>query len=185
MSGQDIFFYVFSALAVAFSLLVVLGKNPIYSALSLVMVFFCVAANFVLLQAQFIATIQVLVYAGAIMVLFIFVIMLLNADAQSADLGKRRPFQAIAAVLCVALFALFAWSVKNGTTSPERAGFTPEKVASLGGNTQVLSELMFSDYILPFELTSLLLLVGIAGSVAIAKRKLEGARAESPKEGQA
>lgn len=173
LAATDIFFYIFSAVALLFALLVVLGKNPISSAFSLVMVFFCVAANYVLLQAHFIAAIQVLVYAGAIMVLFVFVIMLLNADIKNVDLGKSKPFQIGAAALCGILCVMFAWSIMHGTTAPTKGALTLEKVESLGGNVRVLSELMFSDYILPFELTSILLLVGIVGSVALAKRKLD------------
>jgi NADH-quinone oxidoreductase subunit J len=168
---SDIFFYVFSALAILFALFVVLGKNPISSAFSLVAVFFCVAANYALLNAHFIAGIQILVYAGAIMVLFVFVIMLLNADIRNLDLGRNKLFQGGSAVLCAAMAAMFAWAVSGGGFYDKKAGLSPEKVQELGGNVRVISELMFSDYILPFELTSILLLVGIVGSVALAKRK--------------
>ncbi len=174
MSGNEICFYIFSGLAILFSLFVVLGKNPIYSAFSLVMVFFCFAADYVLLQAHLIATLQILVYAGAIMVLFVFVIMLLNADSVQFDFGKSKAFQIVAGLLTIALLAIFVNVIKQGGINSNVSGFTPEKIESLGGNTQVLSELMFSDYILPFELTSILLLVGIVGTVALAKRKHEG-----------
>ena len=174
MSANEICFYVFSGLAILFSLFVVLGKNPIYSAFSLVMVFFCFAANYVLLQAHLIATLQILVYAGAIMVLFVFVIMLLNTDTVQFDFGKSKVFQVITGGLTVALLAIFVNVIKQGGTSTQVAEFTTEKIEKLGGNTQVLSELMFSDFILPFELTSILLLVGIIGTVALAKRKHEG-----------
>ena len=168
----DIFFYIFAALALIFALFVVLGKNPISSAFSLVAVFFCVAANYVLMNAHFIAGIQILVYAGAIMVLFVFVIMLLNADIRNLDLGRNKLFQGGSAVLCSAMAGMFVWCVVNGHVSDKKLGLPPEKVAELGGNVRVISELMFSDYILPFELTSILLLVGIVGSVALAKRKM-------------
>jgi NADH-quinone oxidoreductase subunit J len=170
--AMDIFFYVFGAIGLITALFgVVLGKNPISSAFSLVVVFFCVAAMYVLQQAHFLGAIQILVYAGAIMVLFVFVIMLLNADTKNYDLGKSRKFQIAGGVLCAVLLALFIYSVRHGTVSPKRLGLSPERVDSLGGNVQVVSQLMFSDYILPFELTSILLLVGIVGSVALAKRK--------------
>lgn len=171
--ATDILFYIFATIGVLFALLVVLGRNPISSAFSLVLVFFTVAATYVLLHAHLLATLQILVYAGAIMVLFVFVIMLLNADIRSLDLAKNKLFQIGSGILCAVLFAMFAYSVTNGTTAATKAGLTPEKIDSLGGNTQVLSELLFSDYILPFELTSILLLVGIVGSVALAKRKME------------
>lgn len=173
MNTLDIFFYIFSGLAVLFSLFVVLGKNPIASAFSLVVVFFNIAAVYATMHAHFIAALQILVYAGAVMVLFVFVIMLLNADIRNLDLGKGRTFQIGAAVGCSVLLAMFVWFAKHGAVSPIRAGLSPEKIERAGGNLQVISELLFSDYILPFEMTSILLLVGIVGSVALAKRKLE------------
>ncbi len=173
MSGQDILFYIFSTLAIAFSILVVAGKNPINSAFSLVLVFFCVAADYALMHAHLIATLQILVYAGAIMVLFVFVIMLLNTDAKNLAVTKNKFFQGSAGILCASLFGMFYYCVQNGTFNVAKGTFTSENVDSLGGNTQVLSQLLFSDYALPFELTSILLLVGIAGSVSLAKRKLE------------
>jgi NADH-quinone oxidoreductase subunit J len=98
--------------------------------------------------------------------------MLLNAHTREYELGKSLLFQASAAVLCTMLLAFFVWAVSKGQVATPMQGMTPEKIDSLGGNVQVLSEVLFSDYVLPFELTSLLLLVGIAGSVALAKRKL-------------
>lgn len=174
MSGpKDIFFYVFSAIAIIAALRVVLGKSPISSAFSLVLCFFAVAANFVLMEAHFVAAMQVLVYAGAIMVLFVFVIMLLNADIQSLDLGRKKTSWIAGGVLCAALFALVAYALVNGTPSAQKMGLSAAKIEAIGGNTQVISQMMFSDYVLPFELTSVLLLVGIVGSVALAKRRLE------------
>jgi NADH-quinone oxidoreductase subunit J len=172
--ATDIFFYLFSAVGLMAALFgVVLGKNPISCAFSLVVVFFSVAANFALMNAHFIAAIQILVYAGAIMVLFVFVIMLLNADTKNLDIGRGRASQIAGGALCAGVLAMFIWAAVHGAASPKRLGLSPEKVDELGGNVRVLSELMFSDYILPFELTSILLLVGIVGSVALAKRKVE------------
>lgn len=174
MNAIDVMFYLFSAIGLLFALFgVVLGKNPISCAFSLVIVFFCMAADYALLQAHFIAAIQILVYAGAIMVLFVFVIMLLNADIKNLDFGSSKLLQAGSGVVLLGLFGMFAWSLTHGTLAAKDAGLSPEKIDSLGGNLQVISELMFSDYILPFELTSILLLVGIVGSVALAKRRME------------
>lgn len=135
--------------------------------------FFCVAADYALMQAHFIAAIQILVYAGAIMVLFVFVIMLLNADIKSLDFGKNRSFQIVASVLCFALASIIIYAVRSGGFSELQGELTPEAIANSGGNVQVVSTVLFSDYVLPFELTSILLLVGIVGSVALAKRKSE------------
>ena len=172
MDISPLFFYIFAGLAIGCSLSVILKKSPVSSAFSLVMVFFSFAGIYALLDAHLIAALQVLVYAGAIMVLFIFVIMLLNADVPSFDLKRSHLFTKITAgILCLGLFALFTWAF-HVSAIPEGLGqFTPERVEAAGGNTQVLSELLFSEYILPFELTSVLLLAAIVGAIAIAKRK--------------
>lgn len=177
MEISPIFFYLFSGMAIAASLFVILKKNPVSSAFSLVMVFFSFAGIYAMLDAHLIAALQIFVYAGAIMVLFVFVIMLLNADIPSLDLAKTPLVLRIGVgLLSLTLFGIFVWAFKE---SPQLLGigeFTPEKIEAAGGNTQVLSELMFSEYILPFELTSVLLLASIVGAVAIAKRKLASGR---------
>lgn len=171
MTISPIFFYLFAGMAIAFSMLVILKSNPVASAFSLVMVFFSFAGIYALLDAHLIAALQILVYAGAIMVLFIFVIMLLNADSPSFDIGRSHlVVKLIAGVMAVTLFGIFVWAFKESPPAQISGGFSSEQVEAAGGNTQVLSELLFSEYILPFELTSVLLLSGIVGAVAIAKR---------------
>ncbi len=177
MDISPIFFYAFAGLAIACSLMVVFKKNPVGSAFSLVMVFFSFAGIYALLDAHLIAALQIFVYAGAIMVLFIFVIMLLNADVPSFDLARSHLGVKIAAgVLSLTLFCLFVWSFQNSRNILPVGEFTPQNIEAAGGNTQVLSEMLFSEYILPFELTSVLLLAGIVGAVALAKRKLADGR---------
>lgn len=173
MDISPVFFYGIAGLAIACSLLVILKKNPVASAFSLVMVFFSFAGIYALLDAHLIAALQVFVYAGAIMVLFIFVIMLLNADVPSFDLGRSHILvRIVAGLLCTLMLGLFVWAFKETKGVSIGGLFTPERIEAAGGNTQVLSELMFSEYLLPFELTSVLLLAAIVGAVAIAKRKL-------------
>jgi NADH-quinone oxidoreductase subunit J len=139
------------------------------------MVFFAFAGIYAMLDAHLIAALQVLVYAGAIMVLFIFVIMLLNADLPSFDLAKSHFVQRLfVGISCVLLFGMFVWAFKQSPATAPVANFTSEQIEAAGGNTRVVSELLFSEYILPFELTSVLLLGAIVGTVAIAKRKLTG-----------
>jgi NADH-quinone oxidoreductase subunit J len=182
MDISPLFFGLFAGLAVAFSLAVVLKKNPVSSAFALVMVFFAFAGIYAMLDAHLIAALQILVYAGAIMVLFIFVIMLLNADVESFDLGRTHlALRGVAVIVTSLLLVLFVWALKESPLAPVTGGMTPEKVAELGGNTKVLSTLMFSEYILPFELTSVLLLAAIIGAVAIAKRHRAGATTPTPK----
>lgn len=177
MDISPVFFYLFAGFAIAFSFLVILKKNPVASAFSLMMVFFSFAGIYALLSAHLVAALQVLVYAGAIMVLFVFVIMLLNADVPSFDLGRSKIGLRVGALLfCALLLFLFVWIFKNSTPFPGGGFFTLENIEKAGGNTQVVAELLFSKYILPFELTSILLLVGVVGTVSLAKRKPGGSR---------
>ncbi|HCM40680.1 MAG: hypothetical protein A2Z97_02320 [Bdellovibrionales bacterium GWB1_52_6] len=172
MEINPAFFYIFAGLAIAFSLLVVIKKSAIASAFNLVCVFFSFAGIYAMMDAHLIAAIQIIVYAGAVMVLFLFVIMLLNADNAAFDMhpigrGKRL----VSASFVVVMAGMFIWVFKNTTYLGPISNFSNANVEAAGGNTQVLSELMFSEYILPFELTSVLLLAAIIGTIAIAKRK--------------
>ncbi len=172
MAINPIAFFVFGGAALAFSMMVVLKKNPVASAFSLVMVFFCFAGIYASMNAHLIAILQILVYAGAIMVLFIFVIMLLNADEPTFDLRRTsNVVKAGAVAFGLAFVVMLAIVFKKSNIIPLNAGFSSEEVIKLGGNSKVLSQLMFSKYILPFELTSVLLLAAIVGAVAMAKRK--------------
>jgi len=177
MDISPVFFYLCAGTAIAFSLLVVLKKNPVASAFSLVMVFFAFAGIYAMLDAHLIAALQVLVYAGAIMVLFVFVIMLLNVDLPSLDFGRAHfALKSGAAVMGVLLLGTLVWALKESPLPTIRGTHTLEAIANAGGNTRVVSQLMFSEYILPFELTSVLLLAGIVGAVAMAKRKYSPAQ---------
>lgn len=172
MDISPIAFYAFGALAIAAALLVVLKKNPVASAFSLVLVFFSFAGIYALLDAHLIAALQILVYTGAIMVLFVFVIMLLNADVPSLDFGRTSTtIKVTAAFLCSLLLAFFIRAFLNADLTQTKGAFTAAAIQNAGGNTRVVSELMFSEYLLPFELTSVLLLAAIVAAVAIAKRK--------------
>ncbi len=174
MNISPFFFYLFAASAIVFSLIVILKRNPVASAFSLVMVFFSFAGLYALMQAHLIAAIQILVYAGAIMVLFVFVIMLLNADVPSFDVERSSGLiKTVATVLSTFALLEFMWAFKNTIPAHTLGAFNPERIEKAGGNVRVISELMFSEYILPFELTSALLLAAIVGAVAIAKRKQE------------
>jgi NADH-quinone oxidoreductase subunit J len=167
-------FYTFSSMAIAFALLVVFKKNPVSSAFSLVMVFFAFAGIYAVFGAHLIAAIQVLVYAGAIMVLFIFVIMLLNADEPSFDMKRSHPVLKVSAgIACTLLFIAFVWTFHQSRDGQAALGqLSVEQIEATGGNSKVIAQLMFTKYLLPFELTSVLLLAAIVGAVAIAKRKL-------------
>jgi NADH-quinone oxidoreductase subunit J len=169
-------FTILAGLSIACALLVVFKKNPVSSAFSLVLLFACFAGIYAMLGAHLIAALQILVYAGAIMVLFIFVIMLLNADEPSFDMARSHPLlRVLVGVFCVILLGFFVWAQKKSDLGLAKPGtFTLAAIEGAGGNSKVVAQLMFSKYLLPFELTSVLLLAGIVGAVAIAKRNHVG-----------
>ena len=166
---ESIFFLVVAAVAVISSLLVVTCKNPINSALSLVMTFFCLATLYVTLDAPFMAAIQVIVYAGAIMVLIIFVIMLLNVRAET---GKRSA-HAVLAGSAIGLFVLFqtVWFLMKGSLTGAQGTIDKATIVSVG-HTELIGTAMFTEFLLPFEITSILLLAAIVGAVILAKKKI-------------
>lgn len=172
MEWNQLIFYFLAGTAILCASGVVFLKNPVSSAFNLVLVFFNLAGIYALLGAHFVAAIQVLVYAGAVMVLFTFVIMLLRADTASLDLQRSsKPIQGLVFLSGLSLLAVFIFLFRQMQPAATTPGpFTPEAVQAAGGNLQVMSELMFSSYVLPFELTSVLLLAAVVGVVAIAMR---------------
>ena len=162
-------FVVFAVLLVASALGVILLRSPVRSALSLVSTLFLLAVAFLFLDAHLVALLQVIVYAGAIMVLFLFVIMLLNLQTEPREAGRWG--LKLAAAMFASFFALELISLARGAgigAGPGMAG----SVAADFGTTASLGELLFTKYLLPFEITSVLLLVAIVGSVVLAKRHL-------------
>jgi NADH-quinone oxidoreductase subunit J len=157
-------FLVVAALAVLAALTVVLHPNPVHSALGLVATLFLLSVCFVGLDAQLVAVLQVIVYAGAIVVLFLFVIMLLNVQVEGRALGPGL-LVAVASAGGAALLAVLVRALGRAPT----VGW-PEVPAGYG-ETPALGERLFTTYLLPFELTSLLLLVAVVGAVAIARRR--------------
>ncbi len=163
---EQILFYIFGGLTVATALGVIVFKNPITSAFSLIVSFFGVAALYAMLQAHFLAAIQVLVYAGAIMVLFIFVIMLLNLQPDELHEKAFPKFYLPFTLLVLAGFgAAFASLLK-----PLSMVFPG--VSETFGTVKEVGKLMFTDYLIPFEYSSILLLVAIIAGVVLAKREL-------------
>src|SRR5215211_6344892 len=157
-------FYLFASFAVVSAALCILQRNPVSAALWLVSTMFSLAAIYVLLDAQFIAAIQVLVYAGAVMVLFLFVIMLLNLGHASADMRGPSSVAAavvIAGLLVIELFALWRYT-------PRRLA---QQETAARGVVGGIAGPLFQVYLVPFEITSILLLAAIVGSVVLAKRR--------------
>jgi len=165
---ETIFFTIVAAVAVLSSILVITCRNPINSALSLIMTFFCLATFYVMLDAPFMAAIQVIVYAGAIMVLIVFVIMLLNLRAET---GKSYLHSVLVGSIIGFVVLLEACYFLFRTPSPTGEGLDSAAIANIG-HTELIGKALFTDFLLPFEITSILLLVAIVGSVILAKRKL-------------
>ena len=153
------------------AILVILQRNPVTSAIYLILCFFCLAGIYLLLNAQFIAVLQVLVYAGAIMVLFLFVIMLLNLEKEKKLVTRHRLPKVLGILLGLVLLAQIGMVFHSALLEGSKGNFPPEKVAALG-NTEAVARLLFTDFLLPFEITSILLLVAMIGAIVLAKRQI-------------
>jgi NADH-quinone oxidoreductase subunit J len=165
------FFILFGALAVGCALAVVIQRNPLYSAIALVGVFLSLACLYVTLAAPFIAAVQVIVYAGAIMVLVIFVIMLLNVEDSEHRITRPRMMVPAAIVFGLVLLGLTLFMV-NATrkVADQPAGPTVAASGELPGLTANIGQGLFTKYLLPFEITSLLLLMAMVGAMSLARR---------------
>jgi NADH-quinone oxidoreductase subunit J len=165
-------FYLFAAVAVGASVLVIGQRNPIYSVLLLIASFGALSGLYVLLDAPFAAVIQIIVYAGAIMVLFLFVVMLLNAPHEETDYDERvhplmRPGpMRLGGVLAMALVVELVWALTKGS---ESGGFPGASVSGVGA----IGLQLFTDYSFAFEVTSVLILVAMVGAVVLARREAE------------
>jgi NADH-quinone oxidoreductase subunit J len=168
------FFFYFSTIIVLTSILVVALRNPVYSALSLLIMFFHVAGLYVTLHAEFLAAVQIIVYAGAILVLYLFVVMLLNLKREERY-HRQSP---IAAVLGLAILTevLLLIAQRNFSSEPASPAFASadDSVLALRGNTENIGDALYSTYLFPFEVASLILLVAMIGAILLAKRDLFG-----------
>ncbi len=169
---EVILFVVLAVIAVLTALLVILQRNPVASAIFLILTFFCLAGIYLLLNAAFIAVMQLLVYAGAIMVLFLFVIMLLNLEKEQKIMTRSRLQKIFGVFLGLVLLIQIGMAFHSVLATGEKGFFSPEKVAALG-NTEVVARLLFTEYLLPFEITSVLLLAAIVGAILLAKREID------------
>ena len=168
MTPQDIFFYIFAGLSLMCGLLVVVypvSRNPVTSAMFLVLCIVCMAGLFVLLEAFFLAAVQILVYAGAVMVLFLFVIMLLDLKVEE----RRKMKVAAIGMGVVAVGAIGAFLVRTIVQSAPGAGLEAPTAA---GATAPLGKLLFTKFLLPFEILSVLLLAAMVGAILLSKRDL-------------
>lgn len=166
--GQ-LFFGYFAGVIVLTAILVVALKNPIYSALSLLVMFFHVAGLYVTLHAEFLAAVQIIVYAGAILVLYLFVVMLLNVRRDDRYHSQWRIAGFVCLPLLIELIVLLAGSV---TATRSETGATPIGTSEpvTVDNTLAIGETLFSTYLYPFEVASLILLVAMIGAIILAKK---------------
>ena len=162
---QEIFFYFFAALALLCGVLVILSRNPVNSAMFLVLTIVCMAGLFVLLHAFFLAAVQVLVYAGAVIVLFLFVIMLL--DLKEEQRRKIRAVGAATGAISVLAIGYVFWQ------SLAQSGAAQATPGVAEGTTIALGERLFTHFSLPFEILSVLLLVGMVGVILLSKKDLK------------
>jgi NADH-quinone oxidoreductase subunit J len=169
--GEAIAFYGLSALILGFAMLVVTTRNTVHAVLFLVLNFLAVAGLYVLLTAQFLAAIQILVYAGGIVVLYLFVVMLVNLKRPPEDHSapQRRGWAgfAVSGVVLAQLAVILLWGYKP-STGPSDMQYSDLAV----NNVEAIGLLLYTDYLIPFELASMLLLVAMVGAIILAKREL-------------
>ncbi len=167
----DLLFFAFAAASILGAVLVITRKNPVASVLWLVVVFFSLSGLFVLLEAHFIAALQVILYAGAIMVLFLFVVMLLNLGHGSAEDIRGPTGRFVAGTLGLALAGTVTKLLLAEPSSLPRGEHAMRAALSEKGVVGAVAEPLFRDYMVPFELTGLLLLVAMVGAIVLARRR--------------
>jgi len=175
---QGIAFYVFSTIIIASALMVVLSRNPVHSVLFLILAFFNAAALFVLLGAEFLAMILVVVYVGAVAVLFLFVVMMLDIDFVALRSGFMR-YLPLGAVLAIVMggefvYAVFLWQFAGGA-SEVRALPVPQGVS----NTEALGRILYTDYIFYFQTAGMILLVAMIGAIVLTLRHRPNVKRQS------
>jgi NADH-quinone oxidoreductase subunit J len=161
---EAVCFYAFAALALAAALSVVLNRQPIYSVLSLLVVMFCLAALFVMLGAYLVAALQVLLYAGAVLVLFLFVVMLLNLERETLSRLRLHTLRISGTIAALLLFLALSRALPTLALPSEPAA---------EGTVESIGRLLFTTYLLPFELTSFIIVAAVIGAVTLAKQKPE------------
>lgn len=166
---EILFFYLVALVALVSGFLVIRCQSPVNSGLALVNTFFCLAIFYVMLSAPFMAAIQIMVYAGAIMVLILFVIMLLNLGTEVRQRYMRGVVWSSLASLLMLLVAVFV--VKRGRVTGAIGDITEYTIQSFG-HTELIGMTMFTEFLLPFEIASILLLVAVVGALVLAKKNV-------------
>lgn len=171
MNLEVILFIFFALLALFASVMVITRKNPVLSAVYMVLNFFALAGLYLLLNAQFIAVVQIIVYAGAIMILFLFVLMLLNQRSEENLLSYKKPLKIFAIIISVIVLFQLAYII---FLSKPSAAITPELQKSVqAGTVNQIGRELYLNYVLPFEAAGFLLLAAAIGALILAKKKFE------------
>ncbi len=175
MSFDTFVFYLFAAIAVFAALRVIIARNPVHAALFLVLAFCSMAGIWILLEAEFLAITLVLVYVGAVMVLFLFVVMMLDINLVQLREGFWRWFPFGAALAAVMVFQMI---LVLGTRQTAETGVTLAKRAADYSNTKEIGRLLYTDYVYPFELAAVILLVAIVAAIALTLRRRKGVKSQ-------
>jgi NADH-quinone oxidoreductase subunit J len=163
---HELIFLYFAAVILLSAVLMITRRNPIHSVMFMLLLFFHIAGVFVLLNAEFLAAVQIIVYAGAILILYLFVVMLLNVDRESSSARANRYWRwmvGFGAVIAAEVIIL----ISRGTFSAD----TGQPLQLAGSGVRELGELLYQKYLIPFEAASIILLVGLVGAVMLAKKK--------------
>jgi NADH-quinone oxidoreductase subunit J len=192
MIVTQILFYILSALALAGAAMVIFHRNPVYNVLALVVTFFAIAGHFLLLSAQFLAAVHIIVYAGAIMVLFLYVIMMLNLNVDSEPvkplIAKVGAVAGGGALMLVLIAALKSAEKMTIVDTAKKQGFIIDATSaqtftegydrymahsSMMGTIDNLGQVLYKTYIIPFEVSAILFLVGMVGAVMLGKKEIQ------------
>jgi NADH-quinone oxidoreductase subunit J len=179
MIVQEFVFYSFALVMVLAASMVITVRNPVYAVLYLILTFFTAAAIWLLLEAEFLAIVLVVVYVGAVMVLFLFVVMMLDVNLAPLKEGfiRHLPVAVIVAIVMATELLMVIWS--KGRFGVEAFPVPPPNPAGYS-NTRALGELLYTNYLLPFEVAGVILLVAIIAAIALTLRKRSGTKTQDP-----
>ena len=181
MDAKTGLFYVFAALMLFAAFKVITARNPVHAALFLVLAFFQAAAIWILLKAEFLAITLVLVYVGAVMVLFLFVVMMLDINIDSVRQGFWKHFPLAGAVGAVIALEM-SYVLMGGFREPPKLAGTPSQIGAQLSNTKELGKVLYSDYIYPLEIAAVILLVAIIAAIALTLRERKDSKSQNPSE---
>ena len=181
MDAKTALFYVFAALMLFAAFKVITARNPVHAALFLVLAFFQAAAIWILLKAEFLAITLVLVYVGAVMVLFLFVVMMLDINIDSVRQGFWKHFPLAGAVGAIIALEM-SYVLMGGFREPPKVASATAQIGTQVSNTKELGKVLYSDYIYPLEIAAVILLVAIIAAIALTLRERKDSKSQNPSE---